>query len=120
MTVGFETGEERLEGGVPMFWVAGELDLATRNEIENRLLELADTQPALILDLRRCTFVDSSALGLVAQLYRRLADRNGHGPSLALLVGGESVRKVLELAALDRILPICADPEAALAALGRA
>jgi stage II sporulation protein AA (anti-sigma F factor antagonist) len=124
MTLGFETGESRLDagvaaidGGVPLFWVAGELDLATCGRIEDRLVELARSERSLILDLRRCTFVDSSALSLVTRLHQDLSARDGDGPGLALLVADGAVTRVLQLAGIDRIVPVFADPDSALAEL---
>lgn len=124
MTLGFETGESRLDGrgvgldaGVPVFWVAGELDLATCDRVEERLVELAGSETSLILDLRRCTFVDSGALSLLIRLHEELSGRNDHRPGLALLVADGAVTRVLELAGVDRIIPGFADADAALAEL---
>jgi anti-sigma B factor antagonist len=120
MTLQFESGEDRLAGGVPVVWVAGELDLATQDEIEPRLTALAKSESALILDLRRCTFIDSSALALLTRLHREISRRNGDSPGLALVTGNHDVGRILELSGLDRLLPIAADPDAASAALRRA
>jgi anti-anti-sigma factor len=117
MTLRFETGEHWLEGDVPVVWVAGELDLATRDRVKSRLTELASTSSALIVDLRRCTFIDSSALALLAQLHKELSSRNGGTPGLALLVSSREVSRTLELTSLDQVVPVVADPDAAVTAL---
>jgi anti-anti-sigma factor len=119
MTLQFESGEERLAGGVPVVWVAGELDLATREQIEPRLTALAKAESALVLDLRRCTFIDSSALALLARLHQEISDRNGDSPGLALVIGNHDVRRILELSGLDQMLPIASDPDEASVALRR-
>jgi anti-anti-sigma factor len=117
MTLQFESGEERLAGGVPVIWVAGELDLATREQIEPRLSALAETESALILDLRRCTFVDSSALALLARVHQDISRRNGDAPGFALVTDNKDVLRILELSGIDGVLPIVATPEEAAAAL---
>ena len=117
MKLQFETGEQWLDGDVPVIWIAGELDLATREQVESRLTELATTQSSLIVDLRRCTFIDSSALSLFTQLHRDLASRNGDSPRLALLVDNPDVGRSIELAGLDRLIPIYTRPETALSGL---
>jgi anti-sigma B factor antagonist len=117
MTLQFESGEERLAGGVPVIWVAGELDLATREQIEPRLSALAETESALILDLRRCTFVDSSALALLARVHQDISRRNGDAPGFALVADNKDVLRILELSGIDGVLPIVATPEEAAAAL---
>jgi anti-anti-sigma factor len=117
MTPEFECGEGRLAGGVPVVWVAGELDLATRDQIEPRLAALSKGESALILDLRLCTFVDSSALALLARLQQEMSRRNGGSPCLAVIAENPEVLRILELAGLDRILPIVSDPDEAFAAL---
>lgn len=117
MTLEFETGEQWLDGDVPMIWIAGELDLASCEQVEARLTALATTQPSLIVDLRRCTFIDSSALALLTQAQRDMASRNGEPPSLALLVDNPDVGRSVELAGLDRLIPVYTRPETALAAV---
>jgi anti-anti-sigma factor len=125
MTLGFETGESRLdgaaglEGAVPVFWIAGELDMATCGLVEERLVELAGSAPSLILDLRRCRFVDSCALSLLIRLHKDLSGRNGDRPGFAVLVEDGAVTRVLELAGVNRIVSVFADPESALAELSR-
>jgi anti-anti-sigma factor len=97
-----------------MFWVAGELDMATCAQIEERLVEVARSEPSLILDLRRCTFIDSWALSLLIRLQQDLSSRNGDTPGFGLLVADGPVTRILELAGIDRIIPVFADPDSAL------
>jgi anti-sigma B factor antagonist len=120
MTLEFKTGEHRLPDGVPVVWVAGELDLATRDQVEPRLTALATSEAALILDLRQCTFIDSSALALLVQLHQELSRRDGGAPALALVVGNPEVGRILELAGLDRVLPVVSHPDEAVAAVKQA
>jgi anti-anti-sigma factor len=119
MTFEFSSGEHRIADGVPMVWVAGELDLATREQVEPRLTALATTEAALILDLRRCTFIDSSALALLAQLHQALSPKNGNSAGLALVVDNREVGRILELAGLDRVVPVVSHPDEAVAAVKR-
>jgi anti-sigma B factor antagonist len=120
MTLEFKSGEHRLPDGVPVVWIAGELDLATREQVEPRLTALATTEAALILDLRQCTFIDSSALALLAQLHQEFSRRNGDAAGLALIVANRDVGRILELSGLDRVVPVVSHPDEAVAAVKQA
>jgi anti-anti-sigma factor len=119
MPLEFKTGEHRLPDGVPVVWVAGELDLATREEVAPRLTALASTEGAVIFDLRQCTFIDSSVLALLAHLHQTLSRKDGGAPGLALVVDNAQVGRILELSGLDRVLPIVSHPDEAVAAVKR-
>jgi anti-anti-sigma factor len=55
--------EERDEGeGVVRLALVGELDLATKNAFQRRLLELRARRAAVRLDLSRLEFIDASGL----------------------------------------------------------
>jgi anti-anti-sigma factor len=116
-TVDFETSESRLDGDVPMYSIRGELDLPACDQVKARLLELAGTDSALVLDLRRCSFIDSRGLELVTELHQVSSARDGARPMFALLVGKGQVRRMLDLTSLDEFVPVFEDPPSALAHL---
>jgi anti-anti-sigma factor len=57
----------------------------------------------VLLDLRRATFFDSTALAELIALYKRL---NATGHILETLVGDSNMRRLLELTSLDTLLGI--------------
>ncbi len=73
----------------------GELDLAAAPIVDGRLRELADDgSPALVVDLREVTFMDSSGLRLILAWDARA---HGDGVEFALIRGSDSVQRVFEL-----------------------
>lgn len=78
--------------------VEGELDMATSPELE-RALQQVGVDTRLVVDLTRCTFLDSTAI-------RVLAARAAAGGPIALVVAEPGIRRVLEIAALDRLVEL--------------
>ena len=95
---------EILSEGVRVVRVAGDLDLATVSELEDALSR-ADPVDRLVIDLSECTFLDSSALRAIAQAGRT---RESAGEEASLVVSDPGIRRVLEIAALDTMLPVYA------------
>lgn len=93
--------------------VSGELDVATAPRLREQLLAaIAADGPQLVLDLGDVAFLDSTGLGVVVGVLKRARTLGGD-----LLVAGASpaVRRVFEITALDRTLPLYASVDEALA-----
>jgi anti-sigma B factor antagonist len=95
---------EVLSEGVRVVRVAGDLDLATVSELE-QALSGADPVGRLVIDLSACTFLDSSALRAIAHAGRTSESARGDA---SLVVSDPGIRRVLQIAALDTILPVYA------------
>ena len=78
--------------------VAGEVDLATAPELAARLAQYPDRD--VTVDLADVAFLDSSGLTVLAVARTRLAE-NGH--SLRTTNEQEHVRRVIEVAGLDKL-----------------
>jgi anti-anti-sigma factor len=90
-------------GGEIKIAPAGELDLGTAPELEARLAAAtADGCKALVLDLQRLTFIDSSGVRLVAAWAKRA---RGDGLDFHLVRGTAHVHRVFELTGLAKTLP---------------
>lgn len=86
--------------------VHGELDAATGRQLHAELVDLFGTGiDRVVLDLRRLTFVDSFGLGVIVSAKKRLSQE---GNSLCIVAGDEqaSLRRILEITGLDRVLPV--------------
>ena len=79
--------------------ILGELDIARRRKAA---LELVRDRP-LVIDLTGCEFVDST--GLATLLHGAKPAQNGES-NVALVCTGGEVRKLLELTAIDRTIPV--------------
>ena len=95
--------------------VGGELDLATAAQCRLVLddLQERDTPYHLIVDLSRCTFIDSTGLSLLV-----VAHRHAVSP-LNVVAPHEQVRKTLRVTSLDRAFVVHLTREQALDALRR-
>jgi anti-sigma B factor antagonist len=76
--------------------LAGELDLYNVGEVSTALAEAAGEKPErLVIDLAEVEFVDSTALGVLVEVRRGLADTR-----LLLAAPGPDVRRALEVSGL--------------------
>jgi len=90
--------------------VAGELDLATSPELE-RALEGVSAAARVVIDLRECTFLDSTAIRVLVARARVSGEAGG---SVAVVAPDPGVRRALEIAAIDRVLELHESLDAAL------
>ena len=90
-------------GEIYQIGLSGELDMAAAPQVQDALMcaEATDAD-AIILDLSRLTFIDSTGIGLLVAAHAR--SRAGSN-RLALVRGPAAVQRVLETCALDRLLP---------------
>jgi anti-anti-sigma factor len=79
----------------------GELDIATLDQMRAVLADRREGE-ALELDLGGVDFMDTSGLQLVVEAHR---DARRDGYDLTIVHGSTSVRRVFEMAGLDRVLP---------------
>jgi anti-sigma B factor antagonist len=108
---------EEVRGG-SVVSLAGELDLSTIPKLEGRLFRELDSNVAVVIDLSRLSFIDSSGIGLLIRAFRA----NEEKPHLHTVIAqGSQVDRVFRLAGIDRALPLYLNRDEAVAALnGRA
>jgi anti-sigma B factor antagonist len=81
--------------GVPYLELVGELDLSTANPLKLRLELVEREEPdTLVVDLRRVTFMDSIALGILLAHALRASQA---GRRVALVQGPEHIQALFEL-----------------------
>ena len=86
--------------------IAGDLDAATAPRLHAELVQLAaDGVDRIVLDLRRMTFVDSFGLGVIVHAKKRLSEQ-GNSLCLVAQLDQRTLRRVLEITGLDRVLPV--------------
>jgi anti-anti-sigma factor len=81
--------------------VSGDLDMAMAGLVRQRLGAHLDAQE-VVLDLTQVTFVDSTALGVVAQAHRVL--NSGEHKRLRVIGRQPAVLKIFQAAGLDDLL----------------
>lgn len=82
----------------------GEVDLGTVGLLREQIEELTATGfLRVLLDLRGVTFIDSTGLRLVLQLYRR---SRAEGWDLRIIEGPAEVQRVFDVTGLRPLLPL--------------
>lgn len=89
------------EGGTVVS-VDGELDMATTPEFEE-VVDGVDAGSRLVIDLSSCTFLDSSAVRVLVSVVR---DAEETGGTVALVARDPGILRVLEIAAVNTMLPV--------------
>jgi len=97
--------------------VSGEVDLHTAPQLRAALslaIDQADASSAVLVDLSRVSFIDSTGLGELVAAHKAL---QAHDASLHLVAGHDRVRRLLALTGLDEVLSVHPDRAAALLAV---
>jgi anti-anti-sigma factor len=102
-----ESAEFRIDvdatGGTRRIAVRGDLDLATVGELRPALDDAIDAGEPTALVLTDCTFLDSSALKVIADTSRRAEET---GSRFTVARPSPQAARVLELSGLDEIVSI--------------
>lgn len=95
----------------------GRLDVAGTLAIDQRFTAVAATRDmGVIVDLAQVSFIASIGIRTIVSSAKALAHRGGR---MALLAPQAMVRKVLETAGIDQVIPVCDDLGSAQAAVAR-
>src|SRR4051812_32656061 len=82
----------------------GEIDLATANELKNSLLDAIETNArCLIVDLSDVSFVDSTGLGVLLFVQRRMEASGGR---IVTVCGDPLVRRIFEVTGVMSVLSV--------------
>ena len=91
--------------------LAGEIDMSSAPLLRKTLLEVIEVPfDKLLIDLSQVGYIDSSGVGTIVELRRRI-DRSGGDLLLAGLQ--DRVRSVFEITKLDKFFTIVDDAESA-------
>jgi anti-anti-sigma factor len=116
----FEATAAKLEDGVRVIAVRGELDLSTAVDLEAPLDEaISSGDASVLIDLTECEFIDSTGIALIVRAWQRL-DRTAEGDGdgrVVIASQNDQVRRVLEITGLELSIPIHGTRDEGLAAL---
>jgi anti-sigma B factor antagonist len=113
--VNFRIADEEIDAETQVIELGGEIDLYTAPEFKERMVELIeDGKKRIVIDLSSATFIDSTTLGVLVGGVKRLRPAGG---SLALVCTDQNITKIFEITGLDRVFPIHASRDDALAAV---
>jgi anti-sigma B factor antagonist len=99
--------------GVTIVLASGELDAYAAPDLASAFAE-ARGERRVLGDLAHVSFMDSTALGLVVRAARELSE---DGTDLRVVLPTGSARRIFEITALDRALPVAETRHHALAEL---
>ena len=112
----FEIKTEKLDGGVTVIALAGEVDLYTAPEFKEALLEaIGEGAKTVVVDLTDTTFIDSTTLGVLVGGVKRLRSNDGQ---LSLVCSDRNITKIFEITGLDRVFTIYPSREEAVSTIG--
>jgi anti-anti-sigma factor len=80
----------------------GELDAFLADQLQGALDDAAEEE-SLVVDLYRISFMDSTALGIVARAIRA---RDAGGARTRVVLPDGTARRIFEITTLDRVLPL--------------
>ncbi|PRY37876.1 STAS domain-containing protein [Umezawaea tangerina] len=103
----------RVQDGAVVVEAAGDVDMNTAADLEERLATALASDTPVVADLTGVTFLDSSGLSTLVRCHERGLRAGG---SLRLVVATRAVSQPLRLTALDGLLDVYPTLEAALAA----
>ena len=104
--------------GIDTFAITGELDQATAGDLREPMQKaIEDGTSALVIDMTKCGFIDSTGLGVIVEIWKQLQERNGNEARFAICCPEPEVRRLLEVTGLDQAIAIRDTREEALAVL---
>jgi len=84
--------------------LSGEMDIACEDAFAAAVEDsLAEATAELVVDLSELSFIDSSGIRMLVELWKRARKC---GLDLSIVQGAGQVRRTMEVAGVDRILPI--------------
>jgi anti-sigma B factor antagonist len=100
-------------GGVTVVQVDGQLIVGNRHELKDLIQAALDRgERRLLVDFSRTGYIDSSGLGALVSIAKRIREGGG---DLRLAGLNEDLRSLFELTKLDTLFTISETPEQALA-----
>jgi anti-sigma B factor antagonist len=105
--------DSRTVDGRTVVDVAGEIDVYTAPTLREKLTALVDAGSTdLVVDLTQVRFMDSTGLGLLVGVLKRVRGLDGR---LQLVIDSERLLKVFRITALTQVFTICETLDEALA-----
>jgi anti-sigma B factor antagonist len=102
-------------GGCTILTVEGEIDVATAPQLRQAAVRLAnDGKTSLVIDLSGVGFLDSTGLGVIVGVVKRVRTQGGE---LAIAGADNHVRKVFEITRISDVLPMFDTVDEACAAV---
>ena len=106
----FAVSTEMASPGVLTVGISGELDMSTSSQVEEALAS-APAVDRVLLDLTKCTFLDSAGVRLLLAAHRKVTTAGGQ---VELVASDPSILRVLEITNVDTMMHVHSTLEGAL------
>lgn len=107
----FTIGSELLPNETRVVAVAGELDMYTAPSFEQQIHDALDDGARVVIDLSGCSFMDSTALGILLSARKQLGGQNDR---LVLVAADHNILKLFEITGLEGTFTIVPTRAAAM------
>jgi anti-anti-sigma factor len=105
-------------GDADVFAIVGEVDLSNTEEIHEPLVRCtANGATRLLIDLSRCTFIDSTAIAALVRARDALRAKQPGSDPLVIATGTGHVARILHLVGIGDAIPLVASRAEGLARL---
>ena len=105
------------ENKPPIIELEGEVDVYTAPQLKQQMIGLLEQgATALVVDLTRVEYLDSTALGVLIGGLKRLRERDG---DMVLVCPSPRIRRVFEITGLDKIFDIYNAQSDAMESMGK-
>jgi anti-sigma B factor antagonist len=101
--------------GITIATITGEVDLSNAAEVGQKLTDLPNVAPGLIVDLRGTSYVDSTGIALLCDLALRLRQRSQ--PFVIVSAPSSAARRVLEISGFHTQITIADEMAPAISLL---
>ena len=106
--------ETRMERGVPIIDLDGDVDSYNAHDLRDRMVNLIEGgNGVLVLNMRGVDFIDSTGLGALVVGLKRATERGG---GIRIICRNEQILKVFTMTGLVKVFSIFDDEAAALSA----
>jgi len=96
----FNVEVESLDGGVGALSISGELDQSTAAELREPLHEAINTGAgAVMIDMTKCGFIDSTGLGVLVEGLKRVKTRGGE---FSIVATQDKILKIFDITGLNK------------------
>lgn len=102
---------------IPVITLEGEVDVYTAPQLKQRMASLLDAGArAMVVDLAKVDYLDSTALGVLIGGLKRTKECHGN---LLIVCPNSRIRRVFEITGLDRIFELYESTDEAKGASGK-
>jgi len=117
VNVNFKMETITAENKPPIIELEGEVDVYTAPQLKQQMIGLLEQgATALVVDLTRVEYLDSTALGVLIGGLKRLRERDG---DMVLVCPSPRIRRVFEITGLDKIFDIYNAQSDAMESMGK-